>query len=404
MTKTKKLLDKIDSIILSNNLKMDNLTIENHLGILIYFSKRFQSEKNIYYKNICERLLNDVINNFSKKELPRSFLQGVEGIYWTIAYLRKNDIIDNETILEDLYYFLYQSIEIDILHNNYDPLHGYIGKMIFILESDNIDSSIKENFVNNIIESLFKTKVSVQDLIYWIDKDDDDNSINLGLAHGVPSILVFLSRLYELGYRHQKLKLMIDGITQFLLKIRNFTNGTSIYPDKIFYSENTFNSKYETSRLGWCYGDLGVSYSLCYSSIVTNNNSLAMEIKNNLKKICNRGISDSGLTHFNEYSFFDIGFCHGLSGITFLIKKLSTLVDIKELNDRSKYWENELFKNSEIFLNIEYPIKYPFDRQNSKEIYYMDKISFLNGCVGLGMVLLSLNDDSNDWSKICLIY
>lgn len=98
-----------------------------------------------------------------------------------------------------------------------------------------------------------------------------------------------------------------------------------------------------------------------------------------------------------------MAFCHGIGGVVFSLYRVSKLIgEDNSLSECFSYWKKELLNNLEIFLSIDEDIFYPqnsFNKQNPSEKYTIDKCNFLNGVVGAGLVLQSIQYDCDDWAQ-----
>ncbi|KIA95637.1 MULTISPECIES: lanthionine synthetase LanC family protein [unclassified Flavobacterium] len=392
------ILSQIEEVLYNKAVKMQNPVIEQDLGALLFFATYYNYSGENIYKQKSLILLDKLFEVFSDFELPTGLLEGFDGIGWVIHYLKKCNIIESEELIDDLDSYLIQSIRLNITNNNYDLLYGSIGKIQYLINSDRCKELFVVELVNGIVEKLYETKVEINGLIYWHELDSE--KVNLGLAHGLPSILLFLLRLKELGYQNPLIIKMINGILRSFKKFKNKVPNMSSY-GVCYPISKKLNSH---SRLAWCYGDLGIAYALMYTSKVLKSKKVEEESKEMINLILNRGISDSGLVHFNDYSFFDTGFCHGISGISYFLYKFNELLPSQSIEDSLVYWEMELLKNIDTQLSINTPIYYPKFRQDLDKTYTIDKENLLNGICGVGLVLLSLKYKRADWSDIFLLY
>jgi lantibiotic modifying enzyme len=193
---------------------------------------------------------------------------------------------------------------------------------------------------------------------------------------------------------------MIEGLIKSYKKFKNKTPGMSSYGAGYPSSINVTSH----SRLAWCYGDLGICYSFLYASKVLKDKKIEKEFLEMIDLILVRGITDSGLVHFDDYSFFDTGFCHGLSGIYYILYKINELMPNEIIEEKILYWSQELIKNIKIQLSVEGEIFFPKSKQSNLEVYSIDKEFILNGVCGVGLVLLTLKYKKADWSNIFLLY
>jgi|GEM_PF-5734833 len=400
MKNTTPILKQIEAMLGRKAEQMDNPTIDQDLGYLIFLATAYKYSHDEEYKNKACLLTEKLLEVFPEKELNMSLYEGFDGVAWTIDYLQRCQVLDNDDILGDFIPHLIASIEIDLANNHYDVLYGFIGKLQYFINSGQYNSPPIRKLFEGAVESLDKSSFSNEDGIYWCEKESI-KTINLGYAHGLPNILVFLTRLHTLGFDDPKIVRMINGIITTIISQKNKPLGISVYGSG-YSLEHEVNS---FSRLAWCYGDLGICYAILYSGKMLRNENWIKEALDIKDRIVSRGISESGLTHFSDYSFFDTAFCHGIAGISYFLYKINQLIGGNAmLEKRLDYWNNELVKNLEIQLSIEGTIYYPYQPNTGDEVYILDKEMMLNGVCGTGLVLLSLQYDKADWSDLFLIY
>lgn len=389
---------KIDDILFSKAIKMENPVIEHDLGALLYFSTKYNYSNEFIYKEKALDLFEKLLDIFSEFDFQTGLLEGFDGIGWVLTYMKKCNIIDSDELLKDVDDFLIQSIRLNINTNNFDLLYGSIGKIQFLIDSERYKEKQIIDLIDGIVNKLYETRIEKNKRIYWYDLDSE--KINLGLSHGLASIFIFLLKLQELNFKNKNIKKMILGIIKSYAYFENKIPGISSFGASFPYTRNDTSH----SRLAWCYGDLGIAYSFLYADTVLKNQNTKIKYNDMLNLLLQREISDSGLVHFYNYSFFDTGFCHGLSGIYYILFKMNEMEPNLILQKKIKYWEDELLKNLNIQLSIEGDIVFPETRQGTDEIYKIEKETMLNGLCGVGLVLLTMKYKKADWSNFFLLY
>lgn len=399
------LLVNIEEILFNNSIHMKTPTLEEDLGVMLFEATFYKYSKNTFYKKRTITLLEKLIEVFPERNIQfGGFLESFEGLFWCIPYLHNCGIIDETTILDDLIPHLLKSLKIDIRNNEFDVLHGSINKLSFFIHTNYISYSEKVELFNNFIDSLDDSKNETDKGIFWFDEfEGNDGLVNLGLPHGIPSLLIFLTKLKVQGYSNNKSNILLEGIIKFLSNCKMDSPSDSLYSD--FYSENYVN-KNVSSRLAYCYGDLGIAYAFLYAGNKLVKEELIIEGKTIMESIVKRGVTNSKIDYFEDYFFLDTGFCHGLSGITYILEKINHFLDNSFLERRIFFWKEELIRNLSVQLNIEGNIFYPEHLQlkNSETPFIIDKQSFLTGYTGVGLVLLSLYYKKHDWSDFLLLY
>jgi lantibiotic modifying enzyme len=169
----------------------------------------------------------------------------------------------------------------------------------------------------------------------FYDQIDKRPRSNFGLAHGMSSIIYFLSKVYEKGISVYKTESLLRGIIKFI--ISNQSNGLcSFFPDFCFQDKSI--SGY--SRLAWCYGDLSILISFFIASKALNDNILFSETQKIAILTCKR-IENS------ETSLVDGGLCHGYSGVSLIYKTFYQITNNKVFRETSDYWYKQLIKEIE---------------------------------------------------------
>lgn len=96
--------------------------------------------------------------------------------------------------------------------NDYDYLHGSIGIALYFLEK--CTKNIIELYIENFVKQLISNSISTgEGKIAWKSYSPKNKSdeFNLGLSHGIPSIIVFLSKCI-------KKRILKDEISNYLTR------------------------------------------------------------------------------------------------------------------------------------------------------------------------------------------
>ena len=142
---------------------------------------------------------------------------------------------------------------------------------------------------------------------------------------------------------------------------------------------------YSKSRLGWCYGDLSIAYTL-YQAGVTFQDSRTVEsaITILLQSTKRRSVEDTYIR--------DAGICHGSSGVAHIYNRLWHKTKNIIFKDACDYW---ILKTLEFSCHIDgiagykkySPIKQRFEAE----------LGLLEGTTGIGLVLLSYLTGDFTW-------
>lgn len=398
-------LNFIENCIDSFSCRSTLPSIEHRISYLLFYATYYEYSGLEKYKNKALTLYDNIIEDYDNHDLKFSLYEGIEGLGWACIYLNKCNIINDYSIFEDLLDYLYKSLDISLMNHDWDLLYGYIGKMASILSYNSPNQDKRKNeYIVKILEDLNNTKV-VKDKGYFWFEDTEDKIINLGLAHGLFSILLFLLKIQESGFESVLLKQLIDGTKNAIVLSVNSKKSISIFPNGISFNANTDSNLFSFSRLAWCYGDLGALYSLAKYNQKYKEEKIDLLINNLIEVLTLRGISTSGLIHFAKEDFFDTGFCHGVSGIYYLLQISSNLLpNDRYLKKRINYWKEQMNSNlTKLFAYHIDNIYYPDGSGTSLSKEQYNRETFLNGYAGIGLILLSIKYNRYDWSEFLLL-
>lgn len=315
-------------------------------------------------------------------------ISGCTGVVWLYLYLCRqgtfeldNDIID---FFDD---FFIKSTLLEKENGNYDLFYGFLGYAVYFLQKSKMGLSKSNDQLNFFVDILEEISQTDENGTFWLDKYDG-TTINLGLAHGIPSIISFLGKIY-LKTKYEKAKILGEQSVKWLLSKKTNKNDYCYFTSKIKI-ENISEVDDSGSRLGWCYGDLSIAHSLISFGENTENENIQKEGEIILLKTLNRKVSDV------NSSINDKGFCHGVSGVFYLYKKIRE--SLNKYESAEKYWLEELIKQTD----LESFYSYVFYDSNYK---YAPDTGLITGVCGIGLVLLSIinKKQDNSWEDIFMI-
>jgi lantibiotic modifying enzyme len=210
-----------------------------------------------------------------------------------------------------------------------------------------------------------------------------EGNFNLGLAHGVPSVVSVLSSFVRLGLGGQPASEALRESTNWLLSQREMSGNLSY--------RATVGSN-ATCRNGWCYGDLGVCIALFKSGQALGDqqiSSLAIDIA--LRTLtCPEelhGVQEPTL-------------CHGAAGSMHLYNRLFNATGLKQFRESAEFWAiRTLQYRSEARPNIGgFSFYSPLDQTWSANV------GLLTGTSGIGLALLAMISETVPvWDEFLMV-
>jgi hypothetical protein len=396
-TYTEKLITKEISIIskfLTNWDKIKEYRNSNHIGILsglpgIILSLFEYAKINPIVND--KEVLNEYIHKTIKilentEKLSPTYCDGLAGYGIFFLKLKTNKFIDKnneelnkqiDEILEEIDEVLEEHIDIYNKKNNLDILHGLLGIGLYFIEREN---KIR---VNDIVKILSAKKITTKEgYVYWKKYDSYDvfdTILDMGNAHGIGANIFFLSKvLSKKIFLTEDLTIVVNDLIDN--SINFYLNNTQIitkeiysyYPFKILatdFEQNTLTAA--NSRLGWCYGDLGVLYTLLMASILLQKKSFEKVILERLVFVASRTLE-------KEKHSIDAGFCHGTCGIAILFLNIYYVSNNEVFWETANYWLKETINKKNVAQSNEY-VDYGFAIENTME----KNISIIEGLAGV---------------------
>lgn len=364
----------------------------NHLGllsgltgILLVLLDCYNSSPRLIGKQKIREYLNRTFDIIEKSEsLMCTYCDGLAGYGCFLIKLKQSEIfrsgkkedlellIQIDELLNEADEILENQIDVFMSYDERDILHGLIGLGIYFLERGNY------KLVDKIIDYLKENSFREGDQVFWKKYDKHKTLktvIDMGTAHGNSSVLYFLSKVLSRNPTNEKVKKLIKENLNFHLKNVQTLNETiySYFPTII--DANDFENKTyvaKNSRLGWCYGDLGVFNTILNAAIVTDEIEIINDVVNKLENVAKRRLEI-------ETSVSDAGFCHGTSGNSIIFKNIYNLTGKNIFLDASEYWIEETLKFKLKEINQAFKIGYSFPIVDSDE----QNFSLLEGLCGV---------------------
>ena len=256
-------------------------TKESHLGVLaglsglalfqFYYSRFLERDE---YADTALAILTRCIDHINVGYTFPTYCTGIAGMGWTLEHLKAQGFIEADTDehLAKIDKYLYTVMTEDLSHKNYDFLHGGIGYGYYFLKRYQHTTSklLKQRYRDYLLASIKHLNDLAEtdgNIVKWVStaKESGEKRYNVGLAHGIPSIINYLSKLYVFeDFKDETEKMLRGGVNYILSAMSNTLHDFSLFPNWIKKGETP--DKQQKSRLAWCYGDLGVGVSLWQAS------------------------------------------------------------------------------------------------------------------------------------------
>ncbi|MFA8435480.1 MAG: lanthionine synthetase LanC family protein [Marinifilaceae bacterium] len=257
-----------------------------------------------------------------------TFCNGLSGVLYCLNDLRKNELISiSEEDLAIADAFLFENFEHGLLNNDCDFFHGLtgVGSYFLMRARDTGEYSQVKYIVNAILSNIKNVKgfKTWKKLPYM---EEDEEVIDLGFAHGLPSILLFLASVAENNIRRQEIEEVIASNFDLLKRVKNLNTTRTFFPDGI---SDEFIGNTDSSRLAYCYGDIGIAFSLLRCGEILNRVDYIEEAER---------IVENTLSFYLAEEVDETCFCHGLAGLILFYKYFAVKFKKPVYEEVSNHW------------------------------------------------------------------
>jgi lantibiotic modifying enzyme len=370
-------LTRIREITDRENTDIDISLFHGDSGILMLQAVLYVMSPDESLKNIINKNLNNILDIIegSTTDVSPTYSDGLAGIGCVIHFLHEHQIIDIDPVsfYEDIDFYLNVALESMLRDKNFDPLHGAIGiAMYFMLRK-------KYEPVKKIVQALYAAAERDNGEIKWsfIYEDSGQKVVDMGLSHGIAGIIFFLTKCYQCDMLPEMAQELINGAMIYCdHHLQDVAAIGSYYRDFIIY-DDVYTPIF--SRVGWCYGDAGILYSLYHAAKAIGNSELQLKFEGMLEHTASRRGYDA--TFIN-----DAGFCHGSTGASIIFRALYAQTGNECFRKAFEYWKDYTITAVMKDLVADQPFEL---LSRSYEINDIHKKGLFTGIAGIGILLAS---------------
>lgn len=335
------------------------------------------------------RLLADAMRGFNQQNVPRLGIDGGGArIGWTIAHLASREVANDRCARLD-------QMLAAATHGwigDFDLMNGLVGFGVYALERGDAGRALAVS----VLDKLERTAARYGNGLAWITSPDllPPNHLavapggywNLGIPHGVPGVAALLARYVARGIEVERARRLLDGAVTFLLEAAATGPAFGRYPPWLP------NAGPISSRLAWCYGDLGVAVTLVGAGVHARVPAWTQEGLA-LAHACSARTLDQ--THIHDASI-----CHGAAGIAHMFHRLGLQTRDEKLLIAARAWIVEVLR-----MQSDAPIAgYPRVFEVGGELMFEEDATLLTGCTGVALVLhAAISEVDPSWDRLLLI-
>ncbi|MBC9929450.1 lanthionine synthetase C family protein [Chitinophaga qingshengii] len=398
--------EEISTVLENISRELDVFTAnDNNAGLLggytgcaLFYAYYYQHTSGDEHLNKVLMIMEKSIQALAEQPMNGSFCGGVAGVGWCVQHLTQMGFIEEDE-LEDAFGeidgMVADFMEETLSAGKNDFLHEGLGTALYFLERPlPVAKPVLERLVGYLASSAHRYPAGITWKDVFSSRSEQYKTTdlyNLGLAHGVPAILAILGRIYEKGIARDTARRLIEEGISWLMTTRKSEkeDGESLFPVLKDASGNSVGDVH--SRLGWCYGDLGIATMLLGAG----------------KRLQRADYTETALTIFHDVAkhrnekngaVYDACLCHGSAGIAHILQQAAMATGDPAIEKAAANW-------LQITLGMntwqDGPAGYKFFHHPD----YHNSYNVLEGIAGVGLSLLGFlqPDVKPGWNNSLLI-
>lgn len=361
-------------------------------GIGLFLHHLSRSLPGESYGETATALTDAAIDALPSWPLRAGLYGGFTGVAWTVRHL--GDEPEDDLGTEELDGLLLSMLERPDETTEYDLISGLVGVGVYGAEA--LPHRFGRRCLERVVERLDSLREDTDRGVTWFTPPErvpesqrsyaPHGYYNLGVAHGVPAVLVLLALCCRVGVAADRSRRLLRGGVDWLLAQRQEPDVGSCYPSWIGEGIEP-----RRSRLAWCYGDPGVGGAVLAAGQAVGEpawEEAGLEI---LRHAARRDPSTSQIR--------DAGLCHGSAGLAHVFNRAYQATGDEELRQAALHWFRHTLESRRPGEGVAGYLSWEPDGKGGLELRGVP--GFLTGASGVGLALLAaVTDVEPTWDRV----
>lgn len=369
-------------------------------GLAILFAYLDQARSGYGDKETALYFLEQAIDAVASVPMDSSLYGGVTGVAWAMAHFRGWLLEADNDATEAMDTLLRASLSRRPWRGSYDLTKGLVGFGVYAMEQLPSLSAIQclEQVIDRLDENAERTPDGITWFTSWELLPASQRRVsfignyNLGVAHGVPGVIAFLAQVCALDERkipgvtkvRAKARPLLDGAVAWLLAQKISAGAECVFPEWIFRGLSL-----RSSRVAWCYGDLGSAAALLAAARCVNDANWEREAVRLARRVAERSFDQSGVK--------DCALCHGAAGAGHLFNRMFQASGESWLKDAALGWFQRTLEMRRPEGGIAGFAAFRLD-------HWSNEVGILEGAAGIALALLAaVTPNEPAWDRMLLI-
>ncbi len=336
------------------------------------------------------------------------FFSGYTGIAWTVEWFQNLGLLDaSEDFNAEMDEGLMEYLDSTPLSRHLPELIGGLaGYGLYAIDRTPRHPAARR-VLQKVLDCVEQNALKKPEGLTWFNvpealhpnaaKETPEGCYNLGLSHGMPSVVGFLAEAYACG--EERALPLLEGAVAWLLSMkRNYANGSHYTYNLDVRAPEQLDNPHFGSRIAWCYGDLGIAAVLLIAAQHAGREDWAAEALSLARDLAARGVEGSGC--------MDACLCHGAFGNAHIFNRLYQATGDQALYDAFIAWMQHGFNLRKPGEGLAgYWTWFPNRNGEDQESPWVKEPGFLEGVAGIGLALLAtLTDQEPNWDRFLMVH
>jgi lantibiotic biosynthesis protein len=327
--------------------------------------------------------LSTAIDMLAQEGGSASLYGGAARVGWTVAHHADGE--DADAACQAIDNVLLR--QLDGWTRDYDLISGLVGFGVYAVERGEAGAPLASAVVTGLEWYMARGWRTSPDLLPDHQRATaPDGYINLGLAHGIPGAIAILAQFIQRGFEVARARTVLDSA------LRRLLDGSPRRERGRFTSWQPTDHAPST-RLAWCYGDLGVAAALLGAGLALGHDEARAEGLAVALDCAGRSLKEAFIT--------DAGICHGAAGIAHLFNRMAQATGEPALREAAMTWIDHTLAMRSNEPLAGFPANMPEDDGQRKMIA---DGSLLTGAAGVALVLHAASSETEpSWDRLLLV-
>jgi lantibiotic modifying enzyme len=391
----------------SDFVKMYGRSLANgSAGVALLFAYLAKAHpESSWRENAAEWLADAAVDPFPPMQ-GNAFYGGSAGIAWTIQHLDTQASLRVETDPRDV---IDQQVLGELAERpwrkDYDLVSGLVGYGVYAMER--LSHPIGREILERVVLQLRELSTTSQGgatwwtppelLPDWQRERDPEGYFNLGLAHGVPAVIALLGQACAADIAVSTSRPLLDAAVEWLLAQHQPDTAGSCFANAVPFGARS--TPVESSRIAWCYGDLGLSAALYWAAVTVGEERWKQRALDIARRAAGRPVERAGVV--------DAGLCHGAAGVAHIFNRFYQATGELLFRDAARRWFGKtmgFYQKSASMLGG-FPVWSGGDKEDKTGPEAWSYVpGLLTGPAGVGLALLgAISSVEPAWDRLLLV-